>query len=70
VTHGEVAAQQPVLLLGRPRLAGADLALASNSAASTRTETQAEQSMQLGRYATDWLRRKPMRPKASFNSLE
>src|SRR6476661_6215231 len=26
--------------------------------------------MQLGRYATDWLRRKPMRPRASFNSLE
>src|SRR3954454_16377797 len=25
--------------------------------------------MQLGRYATDWLRRKPIRPRASFNSL-
>src|SRR3954469_10496960 len=25
--------------------------------------------MQLGREATDWLRRKPMRPSASFNSV-
>ena len=58
---GEIAAEQLILLVGGPRLAGADLEVgvaaeqlalgrvASNSAARTRTETQAEQSMQLGR---------------------
>src|SRR5213075_718201 len=44
------------------------VALAVNSSARTRTETQAEQSTQLGRYATDWERRNPMRPRASLSS--
>src|SRR5206468_13031290 len=45
------------------------VAVGVNSAARTRTDTQAEQSMQLGREATDGLRRNPIRPSASLNSL-
>jgi hypothetical protein len=44
------------------------LALGWNSDATTRTEMQAAQSAQDGRYATPWLRRKPIRPSASFSS--
>jgi hypothetical protein len=82
MTRRQIFAEEPILLLGRPRLAGRDLEIGMTAKElalgwrwpRTRRRARAPKCRRNSRCSsadrrTDWLRRKPIRPSASFNSL-